>query len=301
MKILVTGATGLIGRALCQALAKAGHTLVALSRSPRQSGEIPAQFFAWQPLSEVAPQAALEGVEAVIHLAGESVSERWTPERKRAIRDSRVLGTRNLVAGMRQSATPPRIFISGSAVGIYGNRGDEILTEDSQPGQGFLADVCREWEAESIQAEALGTRVVTLRTGVVLDPSGGALRTMLPAFKLGAAGKLSDGKQWFPWIHHADIIGLCLHALSTEQVRGPLNGVAPNPVTNEEFTKELAAVLNRPALLAVPKFALDLMFGEMATVILASQRVSPATAQQTGYVFQFPWLKPALADLFRDI
>lgn len=297
MKILITGATGLIGQALCQQLAAARHELVGLSRSARPSNDLPIRYFPWQPLTETPPRAALEGVEAVIHLAGENVAGRWTAERKRQIRDSRVLGTRNLIAGLRQISSAPRVLISGSAVGVYGDRGDVTLTEQASPGHGFLVDVCREWEAEARAAEALGTRVSLLRTGVVLSPSGGALQTMLPAFQFGVAGKLSNGQQWFPWIHLADIVGLILHALDTAEVRGPLNGVAPNPVTNEEFTKELAAVLNRPALFTVPKFALDLLFGEMAAVMLASQRVIPEAALQTGYRFQFPWLRSALKDL----
>jgi len=297
MKILVTGATGLIGQALCQQLGSAGHELFGLTRSTRKPNELPVQFYPWQPLQEAPPPAALAGVDAVIHLAGENVAGRWTEERKRQIRDSRVLGTRNLVAGLRQMQRAPRVFISGSAVGFYGDRGDATLSEQASPGQGFLADVCREWEVEARQAEALGSRVVLLRTGVVLSPSGGALQTMLPAFRFGVAGKLSNGRQWFPWIHLADIVGLILHALDNQEVRGPLNGAAPNPVTNEEFTKELAAVLNRPALFPVPKFALDLLFGEMAAVMLASQRVLPEAALQTGYRFHFPWLRQALKDL----
>ena len=299
MKILITGATGLIGRALCQKLASAGHELIGLSRSKQPSTDLPVRFYPWQPLTELPPLAAFEGVEAVIHLAGESVAGRWTPERKRQIRDSRVVGTRNLVAGLQQSGSAPSVFISGSAVGLYGDRGDATLTEQASPGHGYLVDVCREWEAEARQAETLGTRVVLLRTGVVLSPDGGALQTMLPAFQFGVAGKLSNGRQWFPWIHLADIVGLILHALHTPEVRGPLNGAAPNPVTNEEFTKELAAVLNRPALFPVPKFALDLLFGEMAAVMLASQRVIPEAALQSGYRFQFPWLRQALKDLLR--
>jgi uncharacterized protein (TIGR01777 family) len=275
--------------------------LVALSRLARASSNelarVPVRFFAWRPLDELPPAEALAGVEAVVHLAGENVAGRWTPERKRRIHDSRVLGTRNLIAGLRQCGAPPRVVISASAVGVYGNRGDEILTEHARPGQGFLADVCRAWEAEARQAEAFGARVVLLRTGVVLSTQGGALKTMLPAFQYGVAGKLGDGRQWFPWIHETGIVGLIVHALNSNQVSGPVNGAAPNPVTNEEFTKELAAVLNRPALLPVPKFALDLLFGEMAAVLLASQRVVPEAALAQGYQFAFPWLKPALEDL----
>lgn len=299
MKILITGATGLIGKALSRVLVAEGHQIVVLTRNPaRATGIAGAQAYAWQPERERPPQVAFEGVTAVIHLAGENVAARWTPEHKRRIRDSRVLGTRHLVQGMQQSQTPPAVFISSSAVGLYGTRGDEQLTEQAAPGQGFLAGVCRDWEAEIEQAQAVGARTIALRTGVVLSRAGGALRTMLPAFQFGIAGKLGDGRQWFPWIHNTDIVGLICYALSNETVRGPLNGVAPNPVTNEEFTKELAAVLNRPALIPVPKFALELLFGEMAAVVLASQRVLPAAALNAGYQFQFPWLRAALRDLF---
>lgn len=299
MKVLITGATGLIGRALSLMLTAEGHQIVVLTRNPtRVQGLAGAKAFAWQPEQERPPVEAFEGVAAVIHLAGENVAARWTPEHKRRIRDSRVLGTRNLVMGMRQSQQPPPIFICSSAVGLYGNRGDEQLTEQSAPGTGFLVEVCREWEAEIQQAQAFGARTVALRTGVVLSREGGALKTMLPAFQFGVAGKLGDGRQWFPWIHIADIVGLIRHALLNDSVRGPLNGAAPNPVTNEEFTKELAAVLNRPALIPVPKFALELLFGEMSAVMLASQRVLPAAALQSGYQFRFPWLREALSDLF---
>ncbi|MBI1762228.1 MAG: TIGR01777 family protein [Acidobacteria bacterium] len=298
MKILITGATGLIGKALSQALVADGHQIVVLTRNPeRATGIVGATAYAWQPEHEPPPVAAFEGVTAVIHLAGENVAARWTTERKRRIRDSRVLGTRNLVLGMQQSAVPPSIFIAGSAVGIYGYRGAEQLTEQAAPGTGFLVDLCREWETESEQAQAFGARTVMLRTGVVLSRAGGALKTMLPAFRFGVAGKLGDGRQWFPWIHIADIVGLLRHALLNETVRGPLNGVAPNPVTNAEFTKELAAVLHRPALLPVPKFALELLFGEMAAVLLASQRVVPEAALKAGYQFRFPWLHEALREL----
>jgi uncharacterized protein len=299
MKILVTGATGLIGRALCRVLASEGHPLVVLSRHPAGAANLAAKnAFAWQPEQAEPPVEAFDGVEAVIHLAGENVAARWTAERKQRIRDSRVLGTRNLVAGMKRAATPPRILLSGSAVGFYGDRGDELLTETSEPGAGFLAAVCAEWEQAANQAQTFGARVVTLRTGVVLSPDGGALKKMLPAFQFGVGGKLGAGRHWFPWIHIADSVGLFRHALLTETLTGAVNGTAPNPVTNEEFTKELAAVLNRPAIFSVPKLALELLFGEMALVMLASQRVLPEVALKSGYHFQFPWLRLALEDLF---
>lgn len=299
MRVLISGATGLIGRALCNQLEAEGHKLIVLTRNPQRAVKLGDRTaFAWQPELEVPPQVAFEGVDAVVHLAGESVAQRWTNESKRRIRNSRVLGTRNLVQGMRQCAKPPSIFVAGSAVGFYGNRGDERLTEQSAPGEGFLADVCQEWEAEIQQAKLFGTRTVMLRTGVVLSRAGGALKTMLPAFQFGLAGKLGDGRQWFPWIHRTDLVGLIRHALMNNTLDGSLNGTAPNPVTNEEFTKELAKALNRPAFIPVPKFALELLLGEMASIVLASQRVIPQVALQSGYPFRFLWLSAALEDLF---
>ena len=303
MKILMTGATGLIGRQLCAQLAQQageGHSITVLSRRVESAKSVAHQAaFAWQPEAGLPPMAALEGVEAVIHLAGEPVAQRWSPEIKRRIRDSRVLATRNLVQAMSQLARPPKVLVSGSAVGLYGNRGDERLTESAKQGQGFLTDVCVEWESEALKAESFGTRVALIRTGVVLDPAGGALKTMLPAFNFGIAGKLGNGRQWFPWIHHDDILSLLRWALMNDQARGAFNGVAPNPVTNEEFTKELAAALNRPALIPVPKFALNILFGEMASVMLASQRVVPQAALNAGFTFRFPQLREALQDLFK--
>ncbi len=301
MKVLMTGATGLIGRQLCAQLTAEGHSITVLSRRVDSAKSVAHQAaFAWQPEQALPPMAALEGVEAVIHLAGEPVAQRWSSEVKRRIRDSRVLTTRNLVQAMSQLPNAPKVLVSGSAVGLYGNRGDERLTESAKQGHGFLTDVCAEWESEALKAESFGTRVALIRTGVVLDLAGGALKTMLPAFKLGIAGRLGDGRQWFPWIHRDDILGLLRWALMNDNARGAFNGAAPNAVTNEEFTKELAAALNRPALLPVPKFALDLLFGEMAGVMLASQRVEPQAALSAGFTFRFPHLRAALQDLFKS-
>ena len=300
MKVLITGATGLIGRQLCAQLTGEGHSITVLTRRVESAKSVAHQAaFVWQPEGSLPPMAALAGVEAVIHLAGEPVAQRWSLEIKRRIRDSRVLSTRNLVQAISQLESAPKVFVSGSAVGIYGNRGDERLAENTKAGQGFLSDVCAEWEHEALQAEAFGTRVALIRTGVVLDPAGGALKTMLPAFKLGIAGKLGNGRQWFPWIHRDDILGLLRWAMMNENARGAFNGAAPNPVTNEEFTKELAAALNRPALIPVPKFALNILFGEMASVMLASQRVVPQAALNAGFTFRFPQLREALQDLFK--
>jgi uncharacterized protein (TIGR01777 family) len=299
MKVLVTGATGLIGRALCRLLAGEGHQLVVLSRrSDKLRLAAPAELHQWDSQAGPPPAEALAGVEAVVHLAGEPVAGgRWTEERKRRIRDSRVIGTRNLVAGLRAMNPPPRVLINGSAVGFYGDRGDEQLTEQSAAGQGFLSEVCQQWEGEGARASEFGVRLVQVRTGVVLSAEDGALPRMLPAFKFGVAGELGSGRQWFPWIHIDDIAGIFHHALTTVALSGPVNGAAPESVTNARFTKELAAVLHRPAFLAVPEFVLKLLLGEMAEIVLASQRVMPQTALDSGYRFRHPRLKEALIEL----
>lgn len=302
MRILITGATGLIGKAVCSSLISDGHQLVILSRRPQVATVMTGvSAFRWEPENEAPPAQAWDSVEAVIHLAGEPVAEtRWTEEQKQRIRRSRVVGTRNLVAGMSESDNPPKVFISSSAVGFYGDRGDEILNEGSTPGSGFLSEVCVEWEAEAARARDLGARVALVRTGVVLSPSGGALEKMLPPFKLGLGGRLGNGRQWFPWIHIDDIVGILLHALVTPPIDGPINGTAPGIVTNEEFTRELAAALNRSVFFPVPEFALRVLMGEMADVVLASQRVFPQVALDTGYRFKYANLKPALGSLLKS-
>jgi uncharacterized protein (TIGR01777 family) len=301
MKILITGATGLIGRAVCQLLVNEDSQVVVLSRrQPAAIGLAGVSAFRWEPEAESPPAEAWEGVEAVIHLAGEPVAAaRWTDEQKRRIRNSRVKGARNLVAGMRVAPSRPKILISASAVGFYGDRGDEILNESSDQGSGFLSDVCLDWEVEAALARELGVRVALVRTGVALSPSGGALEKMLTPFKLGLGGRLGSGRQWFPWIHIDDIAGIFRHALMTSAIDGPVNGVAPGIVTNEEFTRVLAAVLNRPVFFPVPEFALRFLMGEMAEVALSSQRVFPHVALDTGYQFKFPNLRPALESLLK--
>lgn len=294
MRALVTGATGLLGRALVARLPSPR----VLSRDPasaeRQLGQVRA--LPWDPAREPAPAAALEGVEAVFHLAAESLAEgRWSAERKRRIRDSRVLGTRNLVAGL--AAMPgarPRVLVSASAVGYYGDRGDEELDEHAPAGEGFLAEVCAAWEREAQAATALGVRVVCVRSGVVLAPGGGALARMLPAFRLGAGGPLGGGTQWMPWIHRDDAVGLFLHASREEAIEGPLNAVSPQPVTNAAFTRALGAALHRPAVVPIPRAALRIVFGEMSSVLFESQRVAPRVAERTGYRFVHPELAGAL-------
>lgn len=303
MRILVTGATGLIGKPLCRLLAREGHELAVLSRRPETAQAVPnSKAWRWNAETEAPPDEAWAGVEAVVHLAGEPVAGgRWTEERKKRIRDSRVKGTRNLMAGMSRAAARPQVLINASAVGFYGNRGDEQLDESSSAGEGFLSDVCGEWEREAGRAEDLGVRVAMVRIGAVLSQEGGALEKILLPFKLGLGGRLGSGRQWFPWIHLDDIVGILRHTLLTPAVRGPVNGVAPGIVNNAEFTKELAAALHRPVFLPVPELALQIVLGEMGTVVLTSQRVHPRVALATGYQFIYPHLRPALAALLDGV
>ena len=277
MNITISGASGFIGRHLMKSLAQAGHSM--------------------RPLSRHAPPAeSLCEADAIIHLAGEPVAQRWTAEAKRRIRESRVAGTRHLVEALAMLPRRPQALICASAIGYYGSRGDEILTESSAPGSDFLAEVCAAWEREAQAAEAFGLRVVRVRTGLVLDAHGGALQRMLPPFRMGVGGRLGSGQQWMSWIHLKDLAALFQFAVES-QIRGPLNGVAPHAVTNSDFTRELARALRRPAVFPVPAFALRLLFGEMADVLLASQRVAPGAAQAAGFRFRFPQLAPALASL----
>jgi uncharacterized protein (TIGR01777 family) len=279
MNITISGASGFIGRHLMKGLAEAGHSPRALSR-------------------HAPPAESLREADAVIHLAGEPLAQRWTAEAKRRIRESRVAGTRNLVAALATLPRRPEALICASAIGYYGSRGDEVLTESSAPGSGFLPEVCVAWEREAQAAEAFGMRVVRVRTGLVLDAGGGALVRMLPPFRMGLGGRLGSGRQWMSWIHLEDLTALFQFAVE-RQVRGPLNAVAPYAVTNSDFTGELARTLRRPAVFPVPEFALRLLFGEMADVLLASQRVAPGAAEAAGFRFRFPQLAPALADLLR--
>lgn len=295
MKALVTGATGLVGRELLRRLERAVVLTRDVAESERRLGS-EVKAWPWQPSREPAPAAAFDGVDVVFHLAGEPVAAgRWTEERKRRIRDSRVLGTRNLVSGLSTSSALPRVLICASGIDFYGDRGDTELREGMAKGQGFLSDVCEAWEAEARAAESYGIRVVMVRFGLVLAARGGALARMLPPFRLGIGGKLGDGRQWLPWLHLDDAVGLLLHAARDERLRGPINGVAPEAVTNAEFTRALGQALGRPAVLPVPRLALRVVFGELSQALLDSRRAVPGVALETHYGFAYPRLAPALA------
>jgi hypothetical protein len=298
MKTLVTGGTGMVGPRLLRMLDQP----VILSRNPERArekvGHLAGRIIRWDPMAGPPPAEAFAGVEAVFHLAGESVAEgRWTAAQKARIRDSRVVGTRNLVQGIAQVSDRPRVLVSASAVGYYGDRGEEELTESASPGRDFLADVCVAWEKVALAAEKLGVRVVTERTGIVLGAGGGALAKMLTPFKLGAGGPLGNGRQWMPWVHVSDLARLYLHAAEHESIRGPMNAVAPHPVRNSEFTKALGRQLRRPAFMPAPYLGLRLLFGEFAQVLFASQRVVPQVALDTGFTFQYPDIAAALKEI----
>ena len=293
-RILVSGASGPIGTALLASFEPQGTQIVRLVRGHAQdAGQV-----SWDPLAPVAP-AAVSGFDAVVHLAGESVVGRWTEGKKKAIRESRVLGTRNLATALAQCEAKPRVLVCASAVGFYGNRGDEVMREENPAGRGFLPEVCREWEDASRIAAEAGIRTVNLRIGLVLTAKGGALGNMLTPFKLGLGGRIGSGQQWWSWIHVDDIVGAIHHAIATESLSGPVNLVAPNPARNAEFTKVLGSVLGRPAFFPVPEFALRLAFGKMAAgeLLLASQRVEPEKLRASGYTFHFRELRTALENL----
>ena len=300
MKVTVTGATGLIGTALVGALKARGDEVTVLSRNPdRAARELGVKAAAWDPLAEPAPAAAISGRDAVVHLAGEPVAQRWSDEVKRSIRTSRDVGTANLVAGIAASEPRPAVLVSSSAVGYYGKHGDEIVTEDTPAGADFLAEVCVEWERRARGAEELGLRVVIVRTGVVLDANGGALKTMLPPFKAGVGGPVAGGKQYMPWIALDDIVGIYLAAIDESSWSGPVNGTAPNPVTNAEFSKALGRALNRPAVFPVPAFAIRALYGEMAEIVTEGQRAVPERTLGFGYDFRQPGLDAALVSALR--
>jgi uncharacterized protein len=294
--VTVTGATGLLGGALVTSLRARGCEVTVLTRDPARArgtlGDVRA--VPWEPLDGPAPSEALEGRDAVVHLAGEPIAQRWSASAKRAIRDSRVLGTRNLVAGLEPLTARPRTLVSASGVGYYGRRGEEPIGEDAAPGEDYLAQVCAAWEREAGRAGELGMRVVTVRTGVVLDAAGGALAKMLPPFRLGVGGPVAGGCQYVSWIHRDDAVGLMLAALDGERWSGPINATAPEPVTNAELSRTLGRVLHRPAVLPVPALALRALYGEMASIVTSGARVVPVKALVLGFEFQHPHLEEAL-------
>lgn len=293
MKVAVSGASGLVGSALLTALTQAGHHPVRMVRK-QSSGSEP--VISWNPDAKYVDAQALEGIDAVVHLAGEGIADRrWTAARKAQIRDSRVEGTRLLCETLAQMANPPRTLLCASAIGIYGDRGNESLDEQSSPGSGFLADLCRDWEAATEPARKKGIRVASLRFGVILTPRGGALAKMLTPFKMGVGGVIGSGQQYFSWITLDDVVGAILHVLSHAELSGPVNFTAPTPMTNREFTKTLGTVLSRPTIFPMPAFAARLAFGEMADeMLLGGAKVLPARLQQSGYAFQHDQLEPAL-------
>jgi uncharacterized protein len=294
-RVLMSGSSGLIGTALVRSLESSGFEVTRLVRGkPSASKQI-----AWDPKRALDPNL-VSGFESVIHLSGESIIGRWTAAKKQKIVESRVLATRNFSEALAKAPQPPRVMISGSAIGFYGNRGDELLREQNSSGTGFLPEVCREWEGATHAASAAGIRVAHIRTGIVLSREGGALQKMLLPFRLGVGGKIGSGRQWMSWISMDDMVGAVQHILKNESLQGPINMVAPNPLTNAEFTKTLASVLSRPAVFTVPAFAVQLAFGEMGEeTLLGSQRVEPAQLVASGYVFQQPDLRRALEEILK--
>lgn len=291
-KVLVTGSSGLVGRPVCASLARKGYQVIRLVRA----GSSAQDAISWDPEKPLA-QESVSGFDAVVHLAGESIVGRWTEKKKKAIRDSRVLGTKNLAEALAKAPLRPRVMVCASAIGYYGHRGDEILREDSTSGTGFLPEVCAEWEAAGKPAEDAGIRTTKMRFGIVLSKEGGALAKMLTPFRLGLGGNMGNGRQWWSWVDLQDVVGAIEHALKTDSLRGPVNVVSPNPVTNAEFTKILASVLARPAIFPMPALMARLALGEMADeLLLASQRVEPGKLLGTGYIFRWPELRQSLQD-----
>lgn len=300
MKVAVTGATGTIGRAVVGALRDRGDSVVALTRDAARARETlgdGVEAVEWHdPKSEPAPAEAFAEATGVIHLLGEPIAQRWSDDAKREIRESRVLGTRNLVAGLRGAGPRLQVLVSQSAIGFYGAHGDEVVDETTPPGDDFLAGVVLDWEAEARAAEDdLGLRVVLARTGVVLSESGGALEKMMTPFKLGVGGPVAGGRQYMPWVHLADVVGALLFAVDTEAASGPVNVTAPRPATNKEVSKALGRALHRPAFIPVPAFAIKLLFGEMAKIVTTGARVEPKRLEELGYEFRQPDLDEALA------
>jgi uncharacterized protein (TIGR01777 family) len=300
VKVLVTGASGLIGSALCDALLARGDSVVGLTRDPQRARRTNPSvvWHSWEPMLERPTPAAFEGVDAVVNLLGERIDQRWTEEAKQRIMASRCTGTRNLVQAIAGLESKPKVLVSQSAIGYYGDRGEAIVDESAEPGEGFDAEVVRKWEETAHGVESSGVRLVIVRTGHVLDPRGGLLGRMLRPFKLGLGGPLASGKQYMSWIHIDDEVGIVIWALEHEEVSGVVNATAPNPVTNRELSKALGRALNRPAVVPVPGFSVDLMFGsEFGAVLRDGQRVIPRRAVDLGYEFRYPELGQALDDL----
>ena len=297
MRVTITGASGLIGTRVVRALTARGDDVTVLSRDPeRAAGALGVNAEAWRPTDEPAPAVALAGRDAIVHLAGERVDQRWSDDAKEAIRASREAGTRNLVDGLRGAEPRPDVLVCSSAVGYYGAHGDEIVDESVPAGDGFLAAVCAAWEHQAQRAEELGMRVVRVRTGVVLDAGGGALARMMTPFKLGVGGPVAGGEQYMPWIHVDDLVGIYLAAIDGEHWSGPVNATAPEPVTNRDFSRALGRTLHRPAVLPIPGAALRLLYGDMAEIVTEGQRAVPRRALELGYRFAHPDLDEALRD-----
>ncbi len=300
MRVLVTGASGFIGSALCDALLARGDTVIGLSRDPQRArGTNPSVIWhAWEPTLERPPAAAFEKVDGVINLEGEKINQRWTDDAKRRIMESRRVGTHNLIAAIAGLERKPKVLVNQSAIGFYGDRGEAMVDESAEAGEGYDAEVVREWETAAHEAEALGVRLVIVRTGHVLDPSGGLLGELLTPFKLGVGGPIAGGRQYMSWIHINDEIGILLWALDNEKVSGTVNSTAPTPVTNREFSQAIGRALGRPASVPVPGFVLDLKFGsEFGHVLRGGQRVMPRRALDLGYQFRYSDIDSALKSL----
>src|SRR5215472_631628 len=298
-RILVSGMSGPIGTALLPTLKSKGAGISRLTRRNGKYSSSDEQQIPWDPEQPISPEL-VSGFDAVIHLAGESIVGRWTDAKKREIRDSRVQGTTHLAQALARAKHKPQVFICSSAIGYYGDRGDEVLNEQSTPGAGFLSEVCREWETVTQPAAEAGIRTVSMRTGIVLTPRGGALGKLLLPFKMGLGGRIGNGRQWMSWIDVRDMVGAIHHLLKNDLLHGPVNLVAPKPVTNAEFTRTLAGVLSRPAIFPVPAFVVKLAFGEMGeTALLGSQRVEPGQLVASGYPFRFSDLRASLTTLLR--
>jgi uncharacterized protein len=300
MRVLVTGASGRIGKALCDELLGRGDEVVGLTRDPEKAGAAQPQitWHGWEPTLERPAPAAFEGVDGVINLVGEKINQRWTDDAKRKIMETRRNATHNLVGAIGGLTTKPQVLVSQSAVGYYGNRGDEELDESSSAGEGFDSSVCVEWERAAHEVEAAAVRLAIVRTGQVMETEGGILGELLLPFKLGLGGPLAGGRQWVPWIHLSDEVGILLWALDTDSVRGVVNGTAPNPVTNKDWSKALGRALGRPAVLPIPGIAVEVKFGrEFGKVAQGGQRVLPRRTEELGYGFKYPEIDGALRNL----